>query len=200
MYYVFAEDICFVIWAWGLRGGRLDGVVRPFSGSSMEMDLSMESLTLSTTMDYWMEMVLLLDFNLEFVFVFSISGLGRRGTRCASILLSRRAPRGAVRPSFDCCLICRWKCSYVRFDWCLKDVVFPMEKILLWNWFLHAWKEDGEHDGDRCWYWLTSLSWRAPWGAVSPSIACSAFLAGATGRRKTIFCWFCPTGGRHGAL
>jgi len=94
----FVEDICFVLCSRGFLGGRLDGVVRPFSGSSMEMDLSMESLTLSMTMDFWMEMVLLLDFDLEigscfldrwlgkarqetrFVIAFPAGAMGRRKT------------------------------------------------------------------------------------------------------------------------
>ena len=59
----------------------------------MEMDLSMESLTLSTTIDFWMEMVLLLDFNLEIVFCFLDWWLGKaRHEMCFDIAF----PAGAM--------------------------------------------------------------------------------------------------------
>jgi len=59
----------------------------------------MESLILSTAMASWMDMVLVMDFNLELVFIFSIGGLGRRRLEtCFVLLLFRQAPWGAVRP------------------------------------------------------------------------------------------------------
>ena len=78
MYYVFDEEI-FVL-CFDLEVFLVDAFTVPYDHSrvlSMEMDLSMAPLVLSTAMAFWMEMVLILDFSLKLVYVFTIGGLGR---------------------------------------------------------------------------------------------------------------------------